>query len=404
MQTTKLPYLFFTFRCVAVALLLFSMGCDTGPQISVYKVAREDSEVRGPSASVEAVTEQIHGAIVPNGESAWFFKLRGDAELTRKFSDEFREIVEGVTFDEAGKPQWTLPEQWRESPGGGFTYAKWIEQSSGLEATVSVLSINSDWQPYIVVNVNRWRGQVSLPGQQWDAMAEELETLDSLTSNPDRPAYYVSMTGKGGQSSMGGAPFLEAMRRAEQARAAEGEDGDTSAEVSGSGDIDPSESTSEKVAAVDPAESSSSAPKPLTYVVPKGWKEVPPKNSMRKAQFEASVGEQAVEIIVSQAGGEIDQNMGMWLGQVGGEPSEESVSSIVKAAESIETESGPASIYRIVGKEHGGEKSESMLLAEIPITESYSWFVKMVGNSDAVDGLQDSFEAFVGSIDFDKPQ
>ena len=117
---------------LAVLLLAFAglvaAGCQKQPHIERYQVAKpvpiESVAGAGTQPAEEPAakpsgepTDRMLGAILPHGEAIWFFKLMGKKDAVASLDEPFTALVKSVHFAEGGKPQWTLPEGWHESPG-----------------------------------------------------------------------------------------------------------------------------------------------------------------------------------------------------------------------------------------------------------------------------------------------
>ena len=74
-----------------------------------------------------------------------------------------------------GALKWSLPKGWSEEPGGGMRFATFKAPYPGkLEATVVVLPGPAGGE---LANVNRWRGQISLPALDEAALVKARTVL-----------------------------------------------------------------------------------------------------------------------------------------------------------------------------------------------------------------------------------
>ena len=74
-----------------------------------------------------------------------------------------------------GALKWSLPKGWSELPGGGMRFATFKAPYAGkLEATVVVLPGPAGGE---LANVNRWRGQISLPALDEAALVKARTVL-----------------------------------------------------------------------------------------------------------------------------------------------------------------------------------------------------------------------------------
>lgn len=70
-------------------------------QIAVGSLPGEYVELVGPNTDKPA--QAIFGVIAPSGDRQWFFKLQGDAELSRREQGRFEEFVKSVQFRDAAE-------------------------------------------------------------------------------------------------------------------------------------------------------------------------------------------------------------------------------------------------------------------------------------------------------------
>ena len=388
-ETLKSIYSLFTLRAqatqVAILLGLILTGCSDDTAIRKYRVAKSDTQrssslpVTANATPVQAAKDQqMLAAIVPNQDTAWFFKLTGDPEVVDKNREQFREIVHSVEFAATGDPSWQLSEGWKQQLLEGITYANLLNSEDGLTATVTRLPFRNDaseesWRQYIVSNINRWRNQLSLEQQSWDAMQGELEEVPELSQGPAK-AYFVSLIGKG-SGGMAAAPFMS------QGGMTPAPSGATNPPV-------------ETPAATAPASGNSASPasqSALTYEAPADWQEIA-ATGMRRAAFTITDDDASAEVTLIPAGGGIQANMGIWLGQVAVESSQENVDETLAAGQSVKVHEVDAKWYSIVGE------SESILIADIPWRAGESLFVKLKGPSGLVEANREKFVEFLKTI------
>ncbi len=375
-------------------LLAIATGCSEDTSIRTYSVAKNESRGSRTTATStltqSAKDELMLGAIVPNNDVVWFFKLTGDPEGVTKIIAPFRSTVESIEFDSSGQPSWKLADGWiQQLTPNDMVYGKLTHSESGLFATVLRLPVVSEpteegWQGYVVQNINRWRGQLSLPEQTWREIADSMEELPGLSQGTNT-AYFVSLLGK--KSSSGGmGPFMNMSSQTEPA---------------------PRESSASPVAEPPSPQAASNldnSEKPISYRVPEGWIETP-ASGMRMAAFDVADGASTGEVTVIAAGGEIGANISIWLGQVGAESTEESKQLVLQAAEEIAANETTAKLYTIEGSApttvgDSGEAPNSILIVDIPWREGQSLFVKFKGPSTLAVRQREKFVDFVESIEW----
>jgi hypothetical protein len=156
--------------------------------------------------------ERILGVILHRDDTAWFFKMTGEAGLVEQQKPAFIAFLKTVSFgatttapaamdlsqlppshpligdmtpavqatsgDAAGKPTWTIPAGWQEGQLAQFLVAKYvIAGADGTSAAVNVSSLAGDGGG-LLANVNRWRAQLGLAPVAEAGLAN-LPTIDA---------------------------------------------------------------------------------------------------------------------------------------------------------------------------------------------------------------------------------
>jgi len=105
------------------------------------------------------VAERILGVILHTDQSAWYFKMMGDAALVEKNKPAFVAFLNSVAF----KPTWTVPPDWKEGELAQFLVARYVIQGAGdAAAAVNVSQLDGDGGG-LLPNLNRWRKQLGQP-------------------------------------------------------------------------------------------------------------------------------------------------------------------------------------------------------------------------------------------------
>ncbi len=375
-------------RTIIVLMGVTTIGCSEDMAIRQYTVEKSEAS-RSVSSAAPVVTEQqMLAAIVPNRDSTWFIKLTGKPTDVSATEARFREIVSSMKFAESGDPSWKLSSGWTEQRVGGMTFAKLKDEQSGLSATVTQLASpqepgDSSWQDWVKVNVNRWRGQLALAEQEWDAMKGELEELPPLNQG-DARAYYVSLLGKG--SGMMGGPFSGGPMSGGPMTGGPLSGGPLSGGPLSGGSTN---------APAMPASGTNSPAPELVYAVPPGWEQAP-AGGMRMATFKVSEGGLQAEVTVISAGGDDRSNVARWQRQLTPDASEEVIDGLMKEAERFEVNGVQAELYSIKGAE--GPDQAAFLAAIVPWQPSSKLFVKFIGPAKLAEQQRESFTSFVKSL------
>lgn len=158
-------------------------------------------------------------ASVPREGFTWFFKIRGDKEVVADARATFLEFLKTIRFEakeetaaaghpipvdapptknevadphagisgapplnnaaapaeaDSGEPQWNIPSNWKEKPASMMVLKSFTVSDDGKDAAVSISMFGGDVGG-VVANINRWRGQLSLPPVS-DEEAQKLAT------------------------------------------------------------------------------------------------------------------------------------------------------------------------------------------------------------------------------------
>ena len=156
---------------------------------------------------------RILGVIQHRDDTAWFYKMTGDAGLVEQQKPAFVEFLKSLKFQTAqasgnalempatlppshppvgdmnasavasgpisheGQPKWQVPAGWQEVFAGQFLVAKFmLAGNGGVTAAVNV-SMSSGDGGGLAANVNRWRGQLGLTPLSSDALNKSVTTI-----------------------------------------------------------------------------------------------------------------------------------------------------------------------------------------------------------------------------------
>jgi len=191
--------------CVLIAVLPYVYtGADT--KIVSYTAPKETPRQMPAPPSTEGKPGRLWGAIVPQKSELWFFKATGPIDVMTQYEPELRTFLESIQFDQ-GEPKWTLPAGWKQEPGFDFVFAtiRIPAEKEPLELSVSRL-VRRDSPPLdeqLLENINRWRGQATLP----PITAAELATSTERLTVSEAEATLLSVAGILKPRSMGRGPF-----------------------------------------------------------------------------------------------------------------------------------------------------------------------------------------------------
>jgi hypothetical protein len=163
-------------------------------------------------------------AMLPRTNTVWFIQMFGDDDAVAGQKPAFVEFLRSLKFHNdtepvqltsarpgvstnvkrvpRGRPErplWTLPPQWQEQPASELIFAKFLIAATGEgKAEVSV-AVFPGQAGGVLMNVNRWRGQIGLASIDQAALSRLTTALDPA----DPTAILIDMTG---QDLKSGAP------------------------------------------------------------------------------------------------------------------------------------------------------------------------------------------------------
>jgi len=328
-------------------------------------------------------TDRMLAATVVQGQQVWFFKATGPvARLDDAVARRFREFLMTVHFNSSGEPEWELPSGWSTGAPAAARFATLLV-GDNVEVTVIALPAPAGaFDPYLLMNVNRWRGQLSLSPLR--ALADSLETI-GLPGG--QTAHFVDLQGWQSTAAppMQG-PFAGA---------------DKGAGVGGGGlppDHPPLSPRATDAADRDlagrgqPAGRSAGAVTTagLQYDIPSGW-QPGGGGAMRAASFKVVDAGREVEItVIPLATGDLLDNVNRWRDQAGLQA--------VKSESEIEAETLAVGAHsgRYV-QLHNAAKNISILAVIVPAQGRF-WFVKLSGDTGLAKREEPHFRQFVTSL------
>ena len=217
---------------IAAALLLtVTVGCDSAVEVGNRKVLTEQSVYDAnhvtPRLTADGDTpDRMLGAIIPVGRQIWFFKIVGAQTAVAAQEAGWQQFVASLRFsgDASPQPTWTLPAGWAQAPsadsapGGMVTRFATIriDGPGSLEMSVTQLPApRGAPQSAVLMNVNRWRGQLQLPllkNKFW--LAETTKQTD-ISASEKLAALRVTLVDLAGtRDPSGGGPMMAGQRPA----------------------------------------------------------------------------------------------------------------------------------------------------------------------------------------------
>jgi len=162
----------------------------------------------GKLYEMAGATERTVVAMIPRAGASWFFKMRGDSEVVAGAKPAFLEFLKSVHFgagdapampsnlhasmgmgagmgmpaavESGDQPKWNAPANWAETPPGAMILKSYsVSGDAGQKAVVTISALGGEGGGTLA-NVNRWRGQLSLPEVAEDGLPKITQSLDVL--------------------------------------------------------------------------------------------------------------------------------------------------------------------------------------------------------------------------------
>jgi len=371
-------------RLWPLGILVVCTSCFNGePEIRSYEVAKARASAATGGATQDATTaaepRRMLGAILPAGRDAWFFKAVGKPEAVQKLAEPFEALMKSFKMADNGEPQWQLPASWRQEAGSGMRFATLFAQSDGEEIPVSVIKLpifEGTWEAYCESNVNRWRGELSLPNQSWQEIAAYAKAIPG--SDAARPGYWFNLEGKQDPSRT---------MRSPSAPFAGGASAPTPPFASGA-----------PVAGNTPASSAQAEgkPSPLKYKVPEGWKDRGASGMRLLTLWVGDATDPPNEVTIIPASGDLESNVRRWQEQLSPNVDDSTVKSAIEKATKVQVEGIDASVVQLV--DSPDQPKQSILAAVIPMDAQSSLFIKYKGDAKTADAERQRFIEFVESV------
>jgi hypothetical protein len=302
-------------------------------------------------------------ALIPQGQHTWFFKLQAPEAAVAAHQEAFDHLLQSVRFSSRAEDPitWTMPPGWRREAGNQMRYATLRSESKEHPVEVTVTDLPGD-ASNVLANVNRWRGQLSLPPVTDGDLARVSKeiTIDGIK------AIMVDFTGYGKEGSkmapFAGHPPLASL----------------------------------------PAAPANPGKPGINYTKPESWTLLPEEGSgIRLVGFQVTEADQSVQITITPLAansGSILANVNRWRGQLGlpdiGEIQ------MQRDLQEIEVAGLRCPYVDLLGPVSASPQRLRMLVA-VARRGDRTWYFKMVGNPALVGQQKSNFELFLRSMRFE---
>ena len=339
-----------------LACCVMMCGCEKVEKITTYPVVKHDSlqttEYLANFEKAHPKPERMIGLVVPRATTLWFFKLQGNVEAVTARENDVREFLKSLQFPTNDQVEWTLPTGWKKLGASEMRYATLIlDGEPPLEMTVTKFPGREDLPQaeQVVMNINRWRGQLSLP----PIRDEDLEVQSEQIPIADGMGYWTNLVGRPRPKSAAMTPPAQATSQARETKA-------------------------------EPA-AERSAP---AYNKPEGWSDGP-SAKFAAVSLQVLDGDQKAAITVTSAGGSPLLNVNRWRGQVGlGPLTEEQLAETAKKVD----------VGQMAGNLYEMSQDGRSIFGVIVENQGQMWFAKMAGDTPLVERERERFVAFLKSL------
>jgi hypothetical protein len=340
-----------------VACCALMCGCEKVEKITSYPVVKHDSlqttEYLSKFEQAHPKPERMIGLVVPRATTLWFFKLQGNVEAVTARENEVRAFLKSLQFPTNDQVEWTLPTGWKKLGASEMRYATLVlDGERPLEMTVTKFPGREDLPEaeQVVMNINRWRGQLSLP----PIRDEDLDDQSEQIPIADGKGYWTSLVGRPRPKPAATTPPAQVTSQTRETK--------------------PEPAAEKKIA--------------LAYNKPEGWIEGP-SAKFATVSLQVSEGDEKAAITVTSAGGSPLLNVNRWRGQVGLGPLTEEEFAV--AAKKVE-------VGQLAGNLYEMSKEGRSIFGVVVENQGQMWFAKMVGDTQLVERERERFIEFLKSL------
>jgi hypothetical protein len=367
-------------------------GCTPAPQITERDVP-PPAEVlvlaakneKKATETVAGTDDRMLGAIFPQSDRTWFFKMSGPNQIVEGLFPQFMELLKSITF-ENNEPQWKLPAGWVQSGAATefrFATLRTNNTTDVIECTISNLPNNSDPDQMTMINVNRWRGQLSLPPINLNELMTGKEENGGLIrlQVANQEVKVVNLVGTMKKDGGMNAPFMNRMNQAKAPKI-----------PSATGTADPHANL--------PMNASASQIKfdPLP-----GWEEFPPEGFRRAIFFKEVAGDKPEEsqnlvltvISLNEQEGYMLKNINIWRQQLSLDPLEQ-LPAESETFQKIKLSGQDGHLTIIDGTNKDGKKYS--IIAAVVSFGNETWFFKSIGDTKLTQQELPAIRKFLDSV------
>lgn len=365
----------------AVALIGVSVGCDDDRSVQSYQTPKEDVRPAQTFGAPGAVAPPMAAAPASKGPAL----------------------------------RWTVPAGWKEQPPQNMESQRFAVAENSPQTVFTVVPLGG-MAGGMLMNVQRWQGQLKLP----PATEADLPKLVTRIDVSGMPVDVVDLSQPAGAGAEPPQRILAAVLPRD--------DRTWFFKLMGPADVvatqkpafdafiqslhfDSGESTPAPAPVAGPPTPGASAQGPMqssttgalkAWATPDGWAVVPNGAPFRVVTFNVQAGGRKAEAVISKlpaAGnmGTLLDNINRWRGQVGLAKVADEKEAAPEAVATATKQQGV--LFDFTGPQAGGEPAKRMLIAMTRVGDD-NWYIKLTGPADLVAAQKPAFVSFVQSLQF----
>lgn len=314
-----------------------------------------------PQTNQPAVPSRMLAAMVDRPEATYFLKAMGPVDAIATIEQDFDGILQSLKFGATTPIQWTLPEGWTEVEGGAAFRLATLTAPNGMTVAVTSLTPGQD----LLLNINRWQGQIGLPNISEDQIDVERLQVDG------QEVIFYDKAGNGTNNSM--APAAPpAIAQPSASRAA----------TSPQGPAQPGENGRPVIPFQLPA--------PET-----GWVVVEPTGSkILRWEKETEAGTSTFEVHRFPAEPELQMMLSIWAAGIGVQPP--TVDQVDGAVEKVEIAGTPSDMIQLP-IESTPDATQKMVVAR-RVEGPDAWYFKWQGPTTDMEEMNQAIRDFLAQI------
>lgn len=401
MFALRLHFPFFSKRSAALQLgclflltLCLATGCSRSEPIRAYT----PPELERGSYELDRMLV----AIVPIGESTWFFKMQGTDEPVYKHQAEFDQFLQTIRAPKSdsknkatAEPTWTAPPEWtsRRPSNEMIKHSFQIPNGKGRPLTLEISTLPTPEtgvdELFLHQNINRWCRQYGNEGISEKEVDEYSEKIALKDLSPDGgDAWIVNLSGHfAGRSGMAG-PMNEMAENDPHAAADNVQERESKAPGQSPDDPHAGLQNRPKPDSNQPQQAPVAESTRVKVTIPPDWKQGRASSIIRREVSLASAdGALDISLMALPAdANDLATNISRWRGQVG--LAELPPAELIKQTQKITVDGAPGDLVELVG-------DSKTILAAMVKKGNEAWFFKLIGPKESAAKEKAKFEEFV---------